>query len=77
MLVTSAKLYYLGSGVSSDTVVSEAATEVVGRRFEETWENIGNAVKADEFPPQTGPLCRYCPYRPDCPEGQRAVEGSF
>ncbi len=35
-----------------------------------TWDRIGQAAGSGEFEPTTGPLCSWCPYRDDCPEGQ-------
>lgn len=38
----------------------------------DTWNGIHQAVECDSFGPQTGPLCSWCPYRAQCPEGRVA-----
>lgn len=35
-----------------------------------TWHKISEAAATGSFDPSTGPLCSWCPYRDDCPEGQ-------
>ena len=45
-----------------------AADAVAEHRL--TWDRIGEAVATDRFDPTPGPLCSWCPYRDDCPEGQ-------
>lgn len=35
-----------------------------------TWDRIAEATGTGRFSPTTGPLCSWCPYRDDCPEGQ-------
>ena len=35
-----------------------------------TWERIGEAVETGRFEPTPGPLCSWCPYRDECPEGR-------
>ncbi|WP_419912063.1 RecB family exonuclease [Candidatus Poriferisodalis sp.] len=35
-----------------------------------TWDRIADAVGSGQFEPTTGPLCSWCPYQDDCPEGR-------
>ncbi len=35
-----------------------------------TWVQIGKAAEVGEFEPSPGPLCGWCAYREECPEGQ-------
>ena len=35
-----------------------------------TWDRIAEATSTGQFEPTPGPLCSWCPYRDDCPEGQ-------
>ncbi len=35
-----------------------------------TWDRIAEATATSRFEPTPGPLCSWCPYRDDCPEGQ-------
>ncbi len=35
-----------------------------------TWDRITEATATGRFEPTPGPLCSWCPYRDDCPEGQ-------
>lgn len=35
-----------------------------------TWDRIADAVADGHYEPTPGPLCSWCPYRDDCPEGQ-------
>jgi putative RecB family exonuclease len=68
-----ARLLYLGAGDlavdADDRRVGAAAAE-----FAATWSAIGEARDGGDFPPRPGPLCGWCPYRAECPEGRLEVE---
>lgn len=46
------------------------ATDGAVAEHRNTWERIGEAVEIGRFEPNTGPLCSWCPYRAECPEGR-------
>ncbi len=46
------------------------ATNSAVAEHSDTWERIGDAAQTGSFEPKPGPLCSWCPYRADCPEGQ-------
>ncbi|WP_419842049.1 RecB family exonuclease [Candidatus Poriferisodalis sp.] len=77
--VSSVRLLYLGeTGAGRDrrrpTAVSRAVdADAVCSAVEEhrvTWDRITQALTDSQFEPSPGPLCSWCPYRDDCPEGQ-------
>lgn len=70
--VSEVRLLYLSSTDRNDIrrlfdadTMNQAAAE-----HRDTWTNIHEAVRTDAFPPTTGPLCSWCPYRAECPEGR-------
>lgn len=67
-----ARLYYLGSGVHQ-AEVTDGGLDGAVERFAEAWAGVGRACANDDFPPDTGPLCGWCPYVADCPEGGAEV----
>ncbi|MEC9000299.1 MAG: PD-(D/E)XK nuclease family protein [Actinomycetota bacterium] len=66
------RLYYLGSGVH-ETEVTEDGLGGAVERFTEAWSQVGQACSTDDFPPDVGPLCGWCPYVTDCVEGSDEV----
>ncbi len=64
-----AQLLYLGQKVVSTGVDSAELAGAV-EQLSSTWDAIGDACHTDEFSPNPGPLCDYCPYAELCPEGQ-------
>lgn len=68
-----ARLLYLGAG---DLTVAADDERVGGATadFAETWAAIGDARDSGDFPARPGPLCGWCPYQDDCPEGRLEVE---
>ena len=47
-----------------------SATDSAVAEHRDTWERIGDANQTGDFEPKPGPLCSWCPYRAECPEGQ-------
>lgn len=76
--VSAVRLLYLGETGSGRN--SRRPTEIA-RPFDadavlaavdehrDTWDQIEDAAASDCFEPATGPLCSWCPYVGDCPEG--------
>jgi len=68
-----ARLLYLGAGALDVEADPERVAGAVGS-FTRTWEDIAAARRDDDFGPRPGPLCGWCPFLADCPEGRREVE---
>lgn len=63
-----ARLLYLGQRIIEVEVTPEslsASTEGLAS----TWESLNDAVSTKTFEPSPGPLCGWCPYAGECPEG--------
>lgn len=68
-----ARLMYLGQKIIEEPVTDvriEAATEELAS----TWTRMGHACQNDDFPADTGPLCGWCPFVEQCPEGRAEIE---
>lgn len=77
--VSEVRLLYLGeTGNGRDTrepieIARSFDADAVHAAVDEhriTWDRIADATGSGQFEPTTGPLCSWCPYRDDCPEGQ-------
>lgn len=66
------KLIYLQDGVVELTL-TEAVLKETRSYFKRTAKKIQKALDEgfEEFRPRTGPLCGWCPFITECPEGQR------
>lgn len=68
------RLLYLsrdtGSGTDFCRTLDQGAMNRAVSDHRDTWDSIEAAMAADEFPTRTGPLCSWCPYRSDCPDGK-------
>ncbi len=64
-----AQLLYLGQRVVATAVTTVEISDAIGR-LESTWGAIADACDADDFAARPGPLCGYCAYAENCPEGQ-------
>ncbi len=62
------RLMYLGSKIIEEEVTPEKIDEVV-ERLVETWDDILESVRADDFPAKVGKLCGWCVFAEHCPEG--------
>lgn len=63
-----ARLLYLGQCIIETEVTDqliEAAVEALG----DTWSALAANIDSESFAPSPGPLCGWCPYAADCPEG--------
>jgi len=63
-----ARLLYLGQRVIETPVTDSLLLRVV-RDLSATWEQMIADVDADVYEPTPGPLCGWCPYAAECPEG--------
>ncbi len=76
-----ARLLYLGQRILDVTVTDRRIEEAEGK-LATTWADISTACTDDEFAPNTGVLCGWCPFIDQCPEGRveltrRASEGTL
>lgn len=70
---TSARLLYLGQHIIEAQVTEESIASAVDS-LGETWVTLNGAVASDSFEPSPGPLCGWCPYASECPEGLAELE---
>lgn len=63
-----ARLLYLGQCII-ETEVTEELIERAVRALTDTWEQMAACLDSDEYGPSPGPLCGWCPYAAQCPEG--------
>lgn len=68
-----ARLLYVRSR-SIDVAVTDESIRDATASLRSTWDALAVARDTDEFPPSTGPLCGWCPYQEQCPEGRAEVE---
>lgn len=50
---------------------NERKQKVVTDSLAGVWESINNSIEHDDFPPSVGPLCAWCDFVGECPEGQQ------
>lgn len=67
-----ARLLYLGQKVV-DIAVTPAAVEPVVDALGATWTRMDTACRTETFDPRPGPLCGWCPYAAECPEGRAEI----
>ena len=67
-----ARLLYLGQK-TVDIAVTTAAVDPVVDALGDTWARMLTACTAEVFEPRPGPLCGWCPYAAQCPEGQAEI----
>jgi len=68
-----ARLLYLGAGSLDVEAEPERVAGAVGT-FARTWDDIGRARRDEDFAPRPGPLCGWCPFVSECPEGRLEIE---
>jgi putative RecB family exonuclease len=64
-----ARLLYLGARCFEVEVTPEA-TERATQGLARTWQSLADDAARGGFDPSPGPLCGWCPYAADCPEGR-------
>ncbi len=80
--IASVQLAYLGNGKDRQgkTISRPMDKRAMGKAVDQhnkTWKDIHTAIDSGDFPPLTGPLCGWCPYREHCPEGQAEYERRY
>ncbi len=69
----SARLLYLGQNIIETKVTETAISTAVGA-LGDTWATLNAAVENDAYEATPGPLCGWCPYAGECPEGLAELE---
>lgn len=64
-----AQLLYLGQKTVA-TAATPVETGAAVEQLKSTWGDIADACDIDDFEARPGPLCGYCAYAEQCPEGQ-------
>ncbi|MEZ5232145.1 MAG: PD-(D/E)XK nuclease family protein [Acidimicrobiales bacterium] len=67
-----ARLLYLGARSIEVEVTPGRMDEAVGR-LHQRWDALNSCVRDERFDPRTGPLCAWCPFAAQCPEGSREI----
>ncbi|MCC6433869.1 MAG: PD-(D/E)XK nuclease family protein [Acidimicrobiales bacterium] len=67
-----ARLLYLGARSIEIEVTADRLDQAVGR-LHERWDALNDCVRCERFEPRTGPLCAWCPFAAQCPEGSREI----
>lgn len=68
-----AELRYVRVGEVRSVRTGKAAQATVAEDLRRAWLQITSACLEDDFPTNPGPLCNWCPYEQDCPDGRRAA----
>lgn len=68
-----ARLLYLGQCII-ETEVTNELLDAATTALTETWGQIQNGVQSQVFDATPGPLCGWCPYAGECPEGLVELE---
>ncbi|MDY7101155.1 MAG: PD-(D/E)XK nuclease family protein [Actinomycetota bacterium] len=71
-----ARLLYLGA-TSLEVEVDAANLDAATERLGEQWTALGEATRTDEFEARPGPLCGWCPFAGQCPEGMAEVRQRY
>ncbi|NNE72745.1 MAG: PD-(D/E)XK nuclease family protein [Acidimicrobiales bacterium] len=73
---TRARLLYLGQRVIETAVTPDNLGEAL-EGLKTTWTNIESDCASQTFAPTTGPLCAWCPFVAQCPEGMAEVSNRY
>ncbi len=68
-----ARLLYLGQCIIETEVTEELITTAVDA-LGETWTMLNDSVTSETYQASPGPLCGWCPYAGECPEGLAELE---
>jgi len=68
-----ARLLYLGQCII-ETEVTDDLLAAATTALSETWSQVRRGVETQVFDPTPGPLCGWCPYAGECPEGLVELE---
>lgn len=67
-----ARLFYLGQRTLGVRVTPSNLGAAV-HELASTWSALNNDCERNEFDTSTGPLCAWCPFLAECPDGQQEV----
>jgi len=67
-----ARLLYLGQRTLGVRVTQQNLSDAVDE-LATTWSSLTNDCESNEFATSTGPLCAWCPFLAECPDGQQEV----
>jgi len=68
-----ARLLYLNQRIVEVDVTEENLAEVTSM-LQQTWSRLQQSCENGDFEASTGPLCAWCPFVAECPDGQAEVE---
>lgn len=70
-----AKLIFLGGDPQIvKTNLSTSSMNKLEKWVGDTWSDIHTAIENDDFPPNPGPLCGWCPHLDICEAGQEYIQ---
>ncbi len=61
------KLLYLNGPTVYEIPVTDRQLDAMRRQLDALWSAINRAIESEHFPPNPGPLCSWCSYKPLCP----------
>ena len=67
-----ARLHYLGQRTLGVRVTPSNLGDAV-QELGATWSSLISACENNQFDTSTGPLCAWCPFLAECPDGQKEV----
>ena len=67
-----ARLHYLGQRTLGVRVTPSNLGAAV-HELSATWSSLTSACETNQFATSTGPLCAWCPFLSECPDGQKEV----
>lgn len=67
-----ARLLYLGQRTMGIRVTDRNISQSVGELVK-TWSSLNDDCESGDFAASVGPLCAWCPFLAECPEGQAEV----
>lgn len=76
------RLVFTAYGKVIDTRITQRSMESAVGEAVEVWDALKWSFDNDDFLPKTGPLCGWCPFAAECPEGlaflqERRAEGKL
>jgi len=63
------RLLFTTFGETIDTIITEESVGEAVEVAQSVWTALDEAMKADSFEPRPGPLCGWCTFVGECPEG--------
>lgn len=66
---TIGRLVFTAYGKEIRTSITRRTVDSAKEEAVEVWSEVGEAFETGNFTPITGPLCGWCPFAAECPEG--------